>query len=96
MSRNNEKLLWFAAGALVGATAAVLLAPTSGKALRGKIGNQAGRGRDQFLRQTRDFAAKGRDLYERGKLIADEAADMFAEGKSMLHLNVNRDPNDTV
>jgi gas vesicle protein len=66
---NSNKVLWFAAGAAIGATLGILFAPQSGEDTRRFIGTQARKGRE-----------KGRELYDRGREMADEAADMMEAG----------------
>jgi gas vesicle protein len=80
MVRDNENamnLLWFVAGAAIGAGIAILFAPASGSELRRRIGERAGQ-------SGRDLLNRGRDLYERGRHTADEAADMYERGRQMI------------
>lgn len=88
MSRGKEQVLWFTAGALIGAGVALLVAPKSGAELRGLIGETAGEGRERLLQTGRDLFERGRDIYARGKQIAEDAADLFEEGREMLDKEV--------
>jgi gas vesicle protein len=72
---------WFLFGTVVGVTAAILLAPGSGKATRRKLAKQAARGRENFFNATQDAVEKGRELFERGREIAQEASEMFERGR---------------
>lgn len=59
---NSNKMLWFVAGASVGATLALLFAPQSGDETRRYLGEQS------------------RDLLDKGRSLAEEAADRMEEG----------------
>jgi gas vesicle protein len=72
---------WFLFGTCVGVTAAILLAPGSGKATRRKLAKQAARGRKNFFHASQEAIDKGRELFERGREIAQEASDMFERGR---------------
>ena len=82
-SENNigSSLGWFLFGTVVGVTAAILLAPGSGRATRRKLAKQAARGRKNFFNATQDAVEKGRELFERGREIAQEASEMFERGR---------------
>jgi len=84
-SENNigSGLGWFVFGTVVGVTAAILLAPGSGKATRRKLAKQATRGRKHFFDASQDAIDKGRELFERGREIAQEASDMFERGRKV-------------
>jgi gas vesicle protein len=83
---NGEKLVWFLAGAAVGAAVALLLTPKSGRELRRLIGEKAGEGRDYLREAGRDAFAKGRELYEKGREMAEDAAEMLERGRKAVHL----------
>jgi gas vesicle protein len=70
---NSNKFAWFLAGAALGATAALLYAPQSGEETRRYIGKQARRGRRRVM-------TVSRDLYERGREMAEDAAEAVEEG----------------
>lgn len=72
---------WFVFGTVVGVTAAILLAPGSGKATRRKLAKHAAKGRKNFFNASQDAIDKGRELFERGREIAQEASDMFERGR---------------
>lgn len=77
-------LVWFVAGASIGATLALLFAPQSGKATRRYLDRQTRAGRRKISDAGRDALDRGRDLYERGREMADEVADEVADGASNL------------
>jgi gas vesicle protein len=83
---NGEKLVWFLAGAAVGSAAALLLAPKSGRELRRLIGEKAGEGREYLSDAGRDVYAKGKEIFEKGRGLADDAADLFERGRKAAHL----------
>lgn len=81
---NGAKIVWFCAGAAIGAAIALLYAPSSGAETRRKIQEKAREGRDTVADKGREFFDKGRDLYDKGKRLADEAADLLDEGRKMV------------
>ena len=85
-SNNGEKLIWFLAGAAVGAAAALLLAPKSGREMRRLIGEKAGEGRDYLKDTGREVYSKGRELYDKGRELAEDAADLFERGRKAVHI----------
>jgi gas vesicle protein len=83
-SIDTSKVVWFLAGAAIGATVALLFAPASGQETRRRIGKRASEGRDAITETGRDLLDKGRDLYDKGRKLADEAAEMFDRGKRLV------------
>ena len=81
---NTGKLVWFVAGAAIGATIALLYAPQSGDKTRRLIGKKAREGRDALADSGRDLADKGRDLYEKGRRVAENAAEMMERGRRLV------------
>jgi len=84
----TDKLVWFVAGASIGATLALLFAPQSGKDTRRYIGKQARKGREALADASEEMMEKGRDLYERGREMAEEVAgeatDLIDRGRRIL------------
>jgi len=74
---------WFVCGAVLGAGAALLLAPEAGKHTRRKLVKQAQRGRKTFMNSSQEAISRGRELFERGRELADEAADLFERGRKV-------------
>ncbi len=85
-SNNGEKLVWFLAGAAMGAAAALLLAPKTGRDLRRLIGERAGEGREYLADTGRDVYSKGKEIFEKGRELADDAAELFERGRKAVHL----------
>lgn len=80
----TSNAMWFVAGAAVGATLALLFAPTSGRVTRRKIRHVARKGGIALERTGQDIMEKSKDLYEKGRGLADEAADLFDRGKKLV------------
>jgi gas vesicle protein len=80
-NRIGSSLAWFVFGTVVGVSAAILLAPDSGKHIRRKLTKHAARGRKNFLGTSQEVFEKGRELFERGRDIAQEASEMFERGR---------------
>ena len=81
---NTSKAVWFVAGAAIGATLALLFAPASGAETRRKIRHTAERGKERLADVSEELMDKGRALYERGKGLADDAADLFERGRKLV------------
>jgi gas vesicle protein len=86
MADNSGKLVWFVAGAAIGATITLLYAPQSGRETRRYLGKKARRGSEAVAEAGRDALGKGRDLYEKGRRVADEAAELFERGRRLVDL----------
>ena len=86
MAQNNspDKLLWFFAGAAIGASIALLYAPQTGRDTRRLIQKKARQGTEALSDTGRDLVDKGRDLYEKGRRVADEAAELFERGRRLV------------
>jgi hypothetical protein len=48
------------------------------------IGDKAQESRAAITETSEDLIARGRDLYERGRKLADDAAEMFERGKQIV------------
>jgi gas vesicle protein len=77
----RSRLLWFTAGFSIGAAVGIILAPVSGAEARRYVATKTGGGRQLIASSGREFLDKTRDLYQRGCELADEAAEMFDEGR---------------
>ena len=77
------KLVWFFAGASIGAAIALLYAPKSGEETRRLLRDKALEGKDALAESSRGIVDKSRELYEKGKGLADDAAEMFDRGKKL-------------
>jgi gas vesicle protein len=81
---HTGSLVWFVAGAALGATIALLYAPQAGRDTRRIIGTKTRQGRDALADTGRDLIDKGRDLYEKGRRVADDAAELFERGRRVV------------
>lgn len=80
----NSSLAWFLAGTFIGAAAAVLYAPQSGKDTRKFITDKTQAGRDAVESAGRDIADTSKDMFERGRKLVDDAADLFDRGRKLV------------
>jgi gas vesicle protein len=81
---DNGKLGWFLAGAAIGATAALLLAPGSGEDTREYLGQAAHEGKDAVTSSSREMMERGKELYDRGRELAEDAAELFERGRKLM------------
>jgi gas vesicle protein len=81
---DNSKLAWFLAGAVIGAAAALLYAPKSGKDTRKYLGASTRDGREAMEAGGRELMDRGKEIYERGKQIAEDAAELFERGRKLV------------
>ncbi|MBV8549817.1 MAG: YtxH domain-containing protein [Acidobacteriaceae bacterium] len=91
MERENKAAVlgWFIFGAVLGAGAALLIAPERGTHTRRRLLDQAERGRKTLLESGQELFEKGRELYERGREIAEDAADMFERGRQIAEKTID-------
>jgi gas vesicle protein len=83
VSSTSENLAWLALGALVGVTAAMLLAPDKGAHTRRRLAGHVRTGKQNLFDSSNDVINRGRELFEKGREIAQEAAEMFERGRKM-------------
>jgi gas vesicle protein len=83
-SQSVNTLAWFLTGALIGATAAILYAPKTGKQTRRYISNKTQQGRDAVTDAGHDIADSSRELFERGRKLVEDAADLFDRGRKLV------------
>jgi len=81
---NGSALVWFTAGAAIGATIALLYAPQTGKETRRLINKKTRYGREALAEAGGDLAEKGKELFEQGRKMADQAADLFERGRKII------------
>jgi gas vesicle protein len=85
MARDNGiSLVWFTAGAAIGATIALLYAPQTGKETRRYLNKKTREGREALSDASEDIADKGKELFEKGRRMADDAADLFERGRKII------------
>jgi gas vesicle protein len=80
----NSNFGWFLAGAVIGAGAALLLAPKSGKDTRTYLSNTTKDSRQAMESNGRELMDRGKELYDRGKKIVEDASDLFERGRKLV------------
>ena len=80
----NSGWAWFLAGAILGASVALLYAPKSGKDTRKYIVDKTDEASEALSESGKELVDRGKELYDRGRKLADEAADLFERGRKMV------------
>ena len=81
---NSDRMLWFVAGAAVGAAIALLYAPATGVDTRKRLAARTGDGRLAIAGGSREMFERARNLFDQGRRLADEAAEMFERGRQIV------------
>ena len=68
----------------MGAAIGLLIAPVSGAEARSYLAEKTGDGRKLIATSGRDFLDKTRELYAKGCELADEAAEIYDEGRRIV------------
>ena len=79
-----NRLAWFLVGVVVGAAAALLYAPQSGKKTRDYLAEKGQAGCEKLEGAGRDIVDGSRDLYDKGRELVDDAADLFERGRKLV------------
>ena len=74
---------WFVAGAVVGMTAAILLAPQSGKKTRKFISDKTLQGKDAVTGTGKDVYDRSKELIDKGRQLVEDAAELFERGRKL-------------
>jgi gas vesicle protein len=83
-SQASNNVAWFLTGAFIGAAAAVLYAPQSGKDTRKYISDKTQMGREAVESAGQDIAEASKDMFERGRKLVDDAAELFERGRKLV------------
>lgn len=83
-SQTSNNVAWFLTGAFIGAAAAVLYAPQSGKDTRKYITEKTQMGREAVETAGQDIAEASKDMFERGRKLVDDAAELFERGRKLV------------
>ena len=83
-SQATSNVAWFLTGAFIGAAAAVLYAPQSGKDTRKYISDKTQVGREAVESASQDIAEVSKDMFERGRKLVDDAAELFERGRKLV------------
>ncbi|MDQ2712363.1 MAG: YtxH domain-containing protein [Acidobacteriota bacterium] len=87
--KSGTMIAWFVGGTILGAAVALLVAPQSGAKTRGKLADQAEKGRKSLMESSHDIISRGRELYERGREIAEETAELFERGRKIAEKSID-------
>ena len=79
-----NRLAWFLTGALIGATVAILYAPKAGKDTRKYLSDRAQAGKEAVTGTTNDIVESGREMFDRGRRMVDDAAALFDRARKMV------------
>lgn len=80
----GNKVVWFVAGIAIGATIALLYAPASGEETRRKIRRKTEEGRAALADSGKEMLDRGKEMYAKGRKLADDAAEMFERGRKIV------------
>jgi gas vesicle protein len=83
-SQGTSNLAWFLTGAAIGATAAILYAPKSGKDTRQYIADKTQQSREAVETAGEDIVEAGREMFDRGRKLVEDAADLFDRGRKLV------------
>jgi gas vesicle protein len=75
---------WFVAGAVVGMTLAVLLAPQSGEQTRQIISDKTKQGKDAVTKKGEDVYGRSKEVIDQGRQLVEDAADLFDRGRKLV------------
>jgi gas vesicle protein len=75
---------WFVAGAVVGMTAAILLAPQSGKKTRQLIADKTQQGKEAISETGKDAYDRSKEMIDKGRQLVEDAADLFERGRKLM------------
>lgn len=75
---------WFVAGAVVGMTAAILLAPQSGKKTRQLIADKTQQGKEAVTETGKDVYDRSKEMIDKGRQLVEDAADLFERGRKLV------------
>jgi gas vesicle protein len=80
----TSNIAWFLTGAFIGAAAAILYTPQSGKDTRKLISDKTQQGKEAVSGAGQDIADTSRVLFERGRKLVEDAADLFDRGRKLV------------
>ena len=84
LDTTSSRIAWFLTGAIIGATAAILFAPKSGRETRTYITEKTQQGRDAVVETSKDVADASREMFERGRKLVEDAAELFERGRKLV------------
>jgi gas vesicle protein len=82
--RGGNTLVWFLAGAFVGAAVAILYAPQSGRDTRNYLSEKGRQGKEAVTETSASIADASREMFERGRKLVQDASDLFERGRKLV------------
>jgi gas vesicle protein len=80
----SNRLAWFLTGAIIGAAAAMLYAPKSGKETRQYITDRTQQGREAVTDTSKEIVDASKEMFERGRKLVEDASDLFERGRKLV------------
>jgi gas vesicle protein len=80
----SNRLAWFLTGAVIGAAAAMLYAPKSGKETRQYLTDKSQQGREAVTDTSKDIVEASKEMFDRGRKLVEDAADLFERGRKLV------------
>jgi len=80
----TSNLAWFVAGAVVGMTAAILIAPQSGKDTRRLISDKTHQSADAVTGTGKDVFERSKEMVEKGRQLVVDALDLVERGRKLV------------
>jgi YtxH-like protein len=80
----SNRVAWFLTGMIIGATVAVLYSPKSGQDTRQFLTDKTQRGKEVVADKTKDIAEASRDMFERGRRVVEDAAELFDRARKLV------------
>ena len=77
-------IAWFLTGAVIGVTVAVLFAPKSGRETRQFLSDKTQQGKEAVAHTSSDILEAGRDVFERGRKLVEDATELFERGRRLV------------
>ncbi len=80
----SNRVAWFLTGVIIGATVAILYTPKSGQDARQFLTDKTDRGKEVVADKTKDLAEASRDMFERGRKVVEDAAELFDRARKLV------------
>jgi gas vesicle protein len=81
---SSSRLAWFLAGAVIGATVAILYAPKSGKDTRQFISDTTRKSKEAITESSQDIVDASKEMFDRGRKLVEDAAALFDRGRKLV------------
>ncbi len=79
-----SKLMWFLAGAAVGAGVTLLYAPQAGQKTRRVLRKKISESGEAVSEAGKELLERGREYYDKGLKIAEEAGQLLDRGRKLV------------